>query len=115
MNKIVLFGIIILLLDLPCIKYIIGPIYKTMGLALNIKPFYALCAYIVMILGWFLIEGNVGRAALLGLCIYGTYAFTLAAIMENYEITLGVLETSWGVILYTLATFLTNQISNRLI
>ena len=111
MNKIILFGIILLLLDLPCIKFVIGPMYKAMGLALNIKPLYALCAYIVMILGWFLIKGDVGKAALLGLCIYGTYAFTLAAIMENYKITLGLLETSWGVILYSLATFLTNQIN----
>jgi len=111
MNKIILFGIIILLLDLPCIKYVIGPIYKSMGLALNIKPLYALCAYIVMILGWFLVNGNVGKAALLGLCIYGTYAFTLAAIMENYKITTGLLETAWGVILYTVATLLTNKIA----
>ena len=111
MNKIILFSIILLLLDLPCIKYLIGPIYKSMGLATNIKPLYALCAYIVMILGWFLIKGDVGKAALLGLCIYGTYAFTLAAIMDNYKITLGLLETTWGVILYTLSTLLTNKIA----
>ncbi len=110
MNKIFLFTILILLLDFPCIKYVIGPMYNDMALALNVKVIYALCAYIAMVSAWYLIQGDLFKAALVGFCIYGTYAFTLAAIMENYKITLGLIEISWGIILFTLATYLTNKI-----
>jgi uncharacterized membrane protein len=111
MNKIILFAFFLLLLDLPSIYYVMGPIYKDMGLASNIKIVYAICAYACMIAAWPLINGDLMKAALVGICIYGTYGFTLAAVMEKYKITTGILELCWGIIAYTTATYLTNYFS----
>ena len=59
MNKIVIFGIFLLLLDLPVLNFIIGPRYKEFGVATNPNIFYAICAYTVMALSWFIIDENL--------------------------------------------------------
>jgi len=107
MYEIIVFGLVILLLDLPMIKYIIGPQYNKMGLALEPIALFALCAYIVMILSWFVIEGDMLKGALVGFAIYGTYAFTLLTILPSYDLSLGLTEIVWGTLLFTVATFAT--------
>jgi uncharacterized membrane protein len=111
MNNLLLFGIIILLLDIPFVKYIIAPKYYSLNMALDTKMIYALCAYTIMILAWFLIEGDVLKGALVGLVIYGTYAFTLAAILPGYTLSFAMTEIIWGTILFTVATFLTKKVN----
>jgi hypothetical protein len=107
----VIFGIIILLLDIPFITYIVTPQYKIPGLQLN--PLFALCAYLVMISAWVLIQGDQNKGALVGFIVYGVYAFTLAAILPSYKFfPTGLIETTWGTILFTLATILTKKITS---
>ena len=110
MNKLILFGIIILLLDIPFIKYIIAPNYYSLNIALNPKIIYAICAYIVMISSWFIIKGDIFKAFLVGLVIYGTYAFTLASILPGYTLTFAMSEILWGALLFPAATFITNNL-----
>ena len=51
--------------------------------------------------------------AFIGLSIFGTYGFTLAAIYNKYPIENAVAETVWGVTLYTLTTSITHFIINK--
>ncbi len=110
MNKILLFCLLILVLDVPFITWVMAPKYKAIGLAKNPKLIFALCAYIVMTLSWFLIKGDLFKAALTGLSIYGTYAFTLATVLDTYKLPLALTEIIWGTSLYTFATYLTNRL-----
>jgi uncharacterized membrane protein len=107
MYDIIIFGFVILLLDIPMLKYIIGPKYNKMGMGLEPVLVAALCAYTAMILSWFVIEGDMLKGALVGFAIYGTYAFTLLTILPSYDLSLGLTETLWGTFLFTVATFAT--------
>lgn len=108
--SIFLFSLIVLLLDIPFITFFVAPQYKSIDLGLKINYIYALCAYIVMALSWFLIDKDYVKGAFVGFIIYGVYAFTLAAILPTYSITTALTEITWGTILFSLATILTNKI-----
>jgi uncharacterized membrane protein len=108
--SIFLFSLIVLILDIPFITFFVGPQYKSIDLGLKINVVYALLAYIVMGLSWFLIDKNPMRAAFVGFVIYGVYAFTLAAILPSYSITTAFTEVIWGTFLFYLATIITNKI-----
>ena len=109
MKDLILFAIIILLLDLPFVKYIVAPKYYKLNMALNTKLIYALCAYIVMISSWYLIDNDIIRGAFVGFLIYATYAFTLAAILPGYDLSFAMTEIIWGTILFTIATFIVKR------
>ena len=108
--EILIFATIVLLLDIPFITYVMKPMYQKIGLANNTKIIFALCAYILMILSWLLIKGDLFKAALAGLVIYGVYAFTLAAILPTYTLSMALTEIIWGMILYTFATYIINKL-----
>jgi uncharacterized membrane protein len=46
------------------------------------------------------------NGGLLGLVIYGVYNATNAAIFKNYDITVGIIDTLWGVVVGTLVVYL---------
>ena len=110
MDKIFIFALLILLIDIPMVVYVMGPRYQEIGLALKPRISYAICAYLIMILAWYLFNGDPLRGALTGFCIYGVYAFTLGAVYPAYNTTLLSTEVIWGTALYTLATYLTNNL-----
>jgi len=103
------FGALLLLLDVPFISTVMAPRYATLGMSMQ-SPLYAFLAYLVMTLAWFFIQGDVKKGALIGFIIFGTYAFTLAAILPGYTASVGLLELIWGTLLYTLATLGTNKV-----
>jgi uncharacterized membrane protein len=43
---------------------------------------------------------------LVGLCIYGIFNFTNMSIFKDYKLSVAVMDTTWGVVLYTLSCFL---------
>jgi len=51
-----------------------------------------------------IIKKSLLYSGLLGLCIYGIYSGTNLAVFENYDIGLGLKDTLWGFILYTIVT-----------
>jgi uncharacterized membrane protein len=104
------FTVLLLILDLPVIKYVILPNYKKINVAMNPIYIYIPLAYLAMAMSWFLIEGNVYKGALTGFVIYATYAFTLACILNGYTFSFAMTEIIWGTVLFTLATFLTKLI-----
>ena len=112
----IIFAMIIRLIDIPWIKYIMGPQYKDV-FDINIKPEAAIMAYLCMIICYPLLisksstlKDQLITAATIGLVIYGTYGFTLAAIYNKYPINLAIMETLWGTTLFTIATFLTYKL-----
>ena len=109
-KKIFVFGLLLLIFDLPFIKYVMQPRYKEMFQTTDVKVIYMLCAYFLMILSWYLINGDVLLGALTGLIIYGVYAFTLLTLFPNYTLSSGLIEIIWGTSLFAFITFLTNKI-----
>jgi uncharacterized membrane protein len=106
----ILFGIILLCIDLPFINYVVHPEYKKIVSPKNINLVYVFCAYLLMTLSWTLIKGNVLLGALTGFLIYGIYAFTLLTILPKYTFRVGMTELAWGTFLFTIATVLTNKL-----
>ena len=120
--KSLIFGAIILAIDIPWIllymKGLYQELFNKLNLSLSGNVLAAVLAYSVMIISFpFLIEDKdenkmLLRAAVLGLVIYGTYGFTLSAILPKYTLSIALTETMWGVFLYTITTKLTNIIYN---
>jgi uncharacterized membrane protein len=119
----IIFGISLLVLDGIFIYNVILGKYITLFKNLNITMkkdiFSALITYVILISSFYIIY-NAGsgstkdmilRAALLGLAIYGTYAFTLCTILPYYDYNLAIVDTLWGVFLFTMSTVLTIIIS----
>jgi uncharacterized membrane protein len=42
---------------------------------------------------------------MLGLCIYGIFNFTNMSIFNDYNVIVAIMDTTWGVVLYTMACF----------
>ena len=120
MYKMILFGLLILLFDIPWLYYYMGGVYKSffdkIGLNLKMNKIGAILAYSVMIMSFpYLIEDKdqnkmLQRAAFVGFCIYGTYAFTLHAILPEYGMKLALTEVAWGTMLYSTVTKLVQLI-----
>ena len=123
--KTLIFGIIILAIDVPWILFYMKKLYQDLFTKLNISMsgnvIAAVLAYSVMIVSFpFLIEDKdenkmLQKAAILGLVIYGTYGFTVSAILPHYNISFALKETFWGIFLYTITTKLTNIISKMIL
>jgi len=114
MQSFIIFAILLTILDIPFVNKFVLPKYKAIGLGLQPKMIFALCAYTVMFLSWFLIKGDVFKGMLLGFVVYAIYAFTLATILPGYTLSFALTEIVWGTFLFTLVTFLTNIITNKL-
>jgi len=115
-KRTIIFAIIITLIDIPWIKYVMGPQYSGV-FDIKMKPAAAFMAYLCMIICYPLIiskfrtlKDKIIIAATIGFVIYGTYGFTLAAIYEKYPVYLAIMETLWGTTLFTITTFLTHKI-----
>jgi uncharacterized membrane protein len=115
-KRTLIFAAIITLIDLPWIRYVMFPQYKGV-FDIKMKPEAAIVAYMCMIICYPLIISKFSTlkeqlitAATIGFVIYGTYGFTLAAIYNKYPMNLAIMETLWGTILFTIATFLTYKI-----
>ncbi len=52
--------------------------------------------------------------ALFGLCTYGAYSFTNAAVIKHFSLTIALIEVVWGMIICTLTTIaVTTLIKNK--
>lgn len=68
--------------------------------------------FLVMGLYYFIIRPgrSVWEAGLLGLVIYGTFDFTNYAMLKNYDIAIGIMDTMWGAILFATTTYVVNYL-----
>tara|TARA_Y100001970_G_scaffold9462_1_gene11075 strand:+ start:1506 stop:1877 length:372 start_codon:yes stop_codon:yes gene_type:complete len=109
-----LFGAIMTLIDIPWINYIMSGFYKNV---FNIKfnVIAGFLAYLIMIITYPLIiskfkthNEQLKVATIIGLVIFGTYGFTLAAIYNKYPMKLALIESVWGMVLYSITITITN-------
>jgi uncharacterized membrane protein len=49
---------------------------------------------------------SLAYGGMLGLCIYGIFNFTNMSIFKDYNVLVAIMDTTWGVVLYTMACFL---------
>ena len=106
----IFFALALVALDAGFMRYI-GPLYRTHMGVTDVNLVYALLAYVVMALSWRFIQGDLRKAALMGLIVLGTYAFTLKAIFPStYTIQMMLSETLWGtLVLFPVATWLASR------
>ena len=118
----IFFSIILLSIDVPWIMTVMKSKYKKLFKKLKLKlrdniPGAAM-AYLVLASAYPLLlydikdkETRFKKAAALGFLIYGTYAFTLYAILPVYSLKLALTETVWGAFLFTITTWLVDLIN----
>ena len=111
MKDLIVFGILLLVFDVPFISTVVAPRYKKIGLALSPKIMFAVIAYIIMAMSWYLIKGDISKAAMVGFVVYGVYAFTLLAVLPGYTLSTALIELIWGTLLFAHACYFTNKIN----
>jgi uncharacterized membrane protein len=86
------------------------------GSPLKLRIIPTLAVYYFLILGWFLfvykdlgketLNSNLLKAISLGVVIYGVYEFTNYAIINSWDLTTVIMDTTWGGILFGITTYL---------
>ena len=121
-----IFAAIMLIVDLTWLKLYMKKAYTNLfsklNLRLNNNVVGGAIAYIVMIASYPLLIYNKNdnlkqtllKAASVGFIIFGTYGFTLNAIMPQYNVKLALTETVWGVVLFSFVSLATYFIKNKL-
>ena len=112
-------ALILVLLDGLYLKLIQGlftrQIKSVQGSELQMKLTPAIITYIFLISGlnYFIIskKRSVKDAALLGLVIYAVYEFTNLSLLKNWTVTIAVIDTLWGAVLFGLTTWITYKVS----
>jgi uncharacterized membrane protein len=119
-----IFGICLLIIDGLWITFYMKNKYiryfRSINKNMDVNIVSVIVAYIIMIIAYpLLIENknkniNPGliRAVAVGLIVFGTYGFTLAAIFPKYDIKFAITETLWGMFLYGLSYLITRGITN---
>lgn len=54
-----------------------------------------------------LLQLAITNAGMLGFLMYGVFNFTNMAIFQNYDVAVALLDTMWGTLLFTGATYFT--------
>ena len=120
MIRTIIFGLVMTCIDIPWIKFVMSKLYRNV-FTIDINIFATIVAYLCMILTYPFIISKFHKlkeqlevSAILGLVIFGTYGFTLAAIYNKYPLSTALFETIWGIILYSTTTLITYYIVKRL-
>ena len=121
-----IFAVIMLIVDLTWLKTYMKKAYTNLFSKLNLRLNTNLVgdaiAYIVMIASYPLLIYNKNdnlkqtllKAASVGFIIFGTYGFTLNAIMPQYNVKLALTETVWGIFLFSFVSLATYFIKDKL-
>ena len=121
-----IFAAVMLVVDLTWLRLYMKKAYTNLFSKLNLRLSNNIVggavAYLVMIASYPLLIYNKNdnlkqtlvKAASVGFIIFGTYGFTLNAIMPKYGVELALTETVWGIILFILVSLVTYFIKNKL-
>jgi uncharacterized membrane protein len=108
LNTIIVILAIMLVLDsiyLYATSSIFGVLVaKIQRTAMQVRLSGAIVVYLLLALGlyYFIIKPghNAWEAGLLGLIIYGTFDFTNYTMFKNYDLSIAIMDTLWGGILF---------------
>ena len=82
------------------------------SLKMSLIPTFICYIFLIFSLYYFIVskKQKVLDAFLLGLCIYGVYETTNLAIFKKWDPIIGIVDTIWGGILFSLTYFLFKKI-----
>jgi len=114
LKQLLLLGIIIIIVDSGFIYLISNNfqkmIKKIQGSPLSIKVFPTIASYLILIssLYYFVIfkKGSLLDAFLLGFFIYGVYETTNMATFKDWNVYVGLIDLTWGGLLFLITTYL---------
>tara|TARA_X000000368_G_scaffold315235_1_gene252750 strand:- start:84 stop:458 length:375 start_codon:yes stop_codon:yes gene_type:complete len=119
-RKIFLVGIVVLILDFIVLKMLgLGSIFlnminKIQNKKSNVKPLGIALSYLVVIfqIYYFIIEKKFTliESFILGFTSYAIFDLTNYTLLNKYNLKLGLIDSIWGGILYTLTNYIVNKI-----
>ena len=120
LNKLVVIGITMLILDYLYINFLILPgfskmINKIQRREMSVRIIPAILCYMLMIFGlYFLIinskvqeKQKLINSFVLGLVIYGVYDLTNYATIINWSSSIAIMDMIWGGVLFLSTTYIT--------
>lgn len=88
------------------IPAILAYVLMFVSLAFIVFPQIAKTTSIVTLTNMQILSISIQTAGILGFVIYGIYNATNAALFNNYPIQVAIIDTLWGTLLYTFATYI---------
>ena len=92
---------------------------------MKVKPIFALCSYLLMVLGLIIfvnpnvtdtkLQTSLLYGGMFGLVVYGVYDFTIAAVLTNWNISIAILDILWGIFVYSAAAYIGSMYIKRAI
>ena len=80
------------------------------GSSIQINLLGAILSYVclIVLLNYFVLQknGSLMDAFILGFCVYGVFDATNLAIFKNYNFSIGLIDSIWGGVLFTLVTYI---------
>ena len=129
MNNYIISTIILLVLDIIWIQMFMKEkynkqIYNIQKSKLVPKVNYALVAYILMVVGLNLfviphirkgyeLVDSLKYGFIFGIVLYGVYDFTCAAVFNNWDIQLAMIDVLWGGVVYFVSAYIGAKIHNK--
>ena len=118
-KKLLLVGLLVLLLDFIFLKLLgFGSIFlkmlnKIQGESTKTKVLGFILAYLILIfqIYYFVIEKklNLLDSFLLGFSTYAVYDFTNYTLLNKYDLKIGLMDSTWGGILYLLIRYIVGK------
>ena len=117
---------VIAAIDIPVLSQIMYPMWKKMIPTIQNHPMvvnklYALVAYLLLALAISIfsipnirsteiIRDSIFYGGSLGIIIYGIFDFTNLAIFKKYKLKVGIIDTLWGGLLLSVASYIVKLI-----
>jgi uncharacterized membrane protein len=117
-KKFLIPALAVLIIDITWLKFVMGPHYAPMikeiqGTTMNINIYYAIAAYIcVLILLYIIIKNNLTltESFLVGVAGWGLYDFTAGAVIKKWSLPLALLDVLWGGTILMSMKFLSDKL-----
>ena len=97
------------------LPYFDSQVKKIQGKEITPRPYSVVIVYIIIITGlyYFIIGPNKSYkdGAFFGLVIYGIFNFTNHALLDNYSLSLVIIDLIWGMIICGITTLIVNYIT----
>ncbi len=119
MKTILILGLVFVLIDAIYLN-LVSPYFNTVvrrvqGSPIQLDWIATILCYILLVGGlyWFVIRERRSwkEAAFLGLVVYGVYETTTKALLKNWDWFTVLLDTTWGMVLFSISTIITYKLT----
>lgn len=124
MNINIIATLLLLVIDLLWVFFVMNGKYESMirqiqkGQPMKVNYIYAILTYVLMIIGLNVLvipnitKNNMWFPFLFGLIVYGVFSFTNASVLKDWKMSVVLLDTLWGGILFFTSVSLAKRLSN---